>query len=102
MSQGLLDIANDLVAAARSDERANLHLNALNKLDVTVPWHLGFSCGRTLQAARLKAWGEKAESLAAAQAAFLGRARANGGSNSRRLRVSRYSGERIVSTQFGD
>jgi fructose-bisphosphate aldolase class 1 len=78
MSQGLSDIANDLVVDARSNERAVLHLNALNKPDVTLPRHLGFSYGRALQAAQMKTWGGKAESLAAAQAASFGRAGANG------------------------
>ena len=50
----------------------------MNKLNVTLPWHLSFSYGRALQAAPLNAWGGKAENLAAAQAAFLERAKANG------------------------
>ena len=42
------------------------------------PWALSFSYGRALQAAALKAWGGKAANVAAAQAAFLHRARMNG------------------------
>ena len=66
------------LSGGQSDEVATLHLNAMNKLNVTLPWHLSFSYGRALQAAPLNAWGGKAENLAAAQAAFLERAKANG------------------------
>ena len=41
------------------------------------PWALSFSYGRALQASTLKAWGGKAENVAAAQRAFLKRAQAN-------------------------
>ena len=78
MSQGLSDFASDLVADGQSDEVAVFHLNAMNKLDVTLSWHLSFSRGRALQAARLNARGGGAENLAAAQAASLERAKANG------------------------
>jgi fructose-bisphosphate aldolase class I len=43
-----------------------------------LPWKLTFSYGRALQAAALKAWAGKAENVAAAQRAFLHRARMNG------------------------
>lgn len=66
------------LSGGQSDEVATLHLNAMNKLGVTLPWHLSFSYGRALQAAPLKAWAGKAENLAAAQAAFSERAKANG------------------------
>jgi fructose-bisphosphate aldolase class I len=42
-----------------------------------LPWRLSFSYGRALQAAALKAWGGKAENVAAGQRAFLHRARMN-------------------------
>ncbi len=66
------------LSGGQSDEQATLHLNAMNKLLARLPWKLSFSYGRALQAAPLKAWGGKAENLAAGQAAFLERARANG------------------------
>jgi fructose-bisphosphate aldolase class I len=43
-----------------------------------LPWKLTFSYGRALQAAPQKAWSGKRENVAAAQAAFLHRARMNG------------------------
>ncbi len=66
------------LSGGQSDEQATLHLDAMNKLPARLPWKLSFSYGRALQAAPLKAWGGKAENLAAGQAAFLERARANG------------------------
>ena len=42
------------------------------------PWQLSYSYGRGLQAAPQKAWSGKKENVAAAQAAFLHRARMNG------------------------
>ena len=66
------------LSGGQGDEQATLHLNAMNKLHDDLPWRLSFSYGRALQAAPLKAWSGKAENVAAAQAAFLERARANG------------------------
>ena len=66
------------LSGGQDDEQATLHLNAMNKLHDNLPWKLSFSFGRALQAAPLKAWSGKAENVAAAQAAFLERARANG------------------------
>lgn len=66
------------LSGGQSDELATQHLNAMNKLPARLPWKLSFSYGRALQAAPLKAWSGKPENLAAAQAAFLERARANG------------------------
>ncbi len=65
------------LSGGQSDEDATLHLNAMNKLDPQ-PWALSFSYGRALQAAPLQAWGGKRENVAAGQAAFMKRARANG------------------------
>jgi fructose-bisphosphate aldolase class I len=66
------------LSGGQSDEDATLHLNAMNKMAGTLPWRLSFSYGRALQAAPLKAWSGKADNLAAAQAALLERAKANG------------------------
>ncbi len=65
------------LSGGQSDEDATLNLNAMNKLGA-VPWALSFSYGRALQAAPLKAWSGKQANLAAAQAAYLERAKANG------------------------
>ncbi len=65
------------LSGGQSDQDATAHLNAMNaKYDL--PWKLTFSYGRALQAAPQKAWGGKAENVAAAQAAFTHRAKMNG------------------------
>jgi fructose-bisphosphate aldolase class I len=68
------------LSGGQSDRLATLHLDAMNKLakEAGAPWKLSFSYGRALQAAPLQAWAGKAENLAAAQAALLERAKANG------------------------
>ena len=66
------------LSGGQSDEVATLHLNAMNKMGEGLPWRVSFSYGRALQAAPLKAWSGKADNLAAAQAALLERAKANG------------------------
>ena len=66
------------LSGGQSDEVATQHLNAMNRLDARAPWQLSFSYGRALQAAPLKAWGGENANRAAAQAAFLERAKANG------------------------
>ncbi len=65
------------LSGGQSDELATLHLNAMNKIADNLPWKLSFSYGRALQAAPLKTWAGKSENAAAAQAAFLDRAKAN-------------------------
>lgn len=65
------------LSGGQSDEEATRHLSAMNALG-DLPWKLTFSYGRALQAAALKAWGGKAQNVAAAQAAFSHRARMNG------------------------
>ncbi len=71
------------LSGGQSDEAATLHLNAMNKLAgrasaEPAPWKLSFSYGRALQAAPLKAWAGDHDKLAAAQAALMERAKANG------------------------
>ncbi len=66
------------LSGGQSDEVATRHLNAMNRLPAVKPWKLSFSYGRALQAAPLKAWGGKAANGAAAQAALMARAEANG------------------------
>ncbi|WP_299397453.1 class I fructose-bisphosphate aldolase [Pelagibius sp.] len=64
------------LSGGQNDELATEHLDAMNKLG-DLPWKLSFSYGRALQAAPLKAWSGQAANLAAGQAAFLERAKAN-------------------------
>ena len=67
------------LSGGQSDEDATAHLNAMNaQYRSFMPWALSFSYGRALQAAPLKAWGGKAENVAAGQRAFTHRARMNG------------------------
>jgi fructose-bisphosphate aldolase class I len=65
------------LSGGQSDEDATAHLDAMNRLGPQ-PWELSFSYGRALQAPALKAWQGKSENVAAAQAAYLKRARLNG------------------------
>ncbi|MFZ0073356.1 MAG: class I fructose-bisphosphate aldolase [Xanthobacteraceae bacterium] len=65
------------LSGGQSDEEATAHLDAMNRLG-ELPWHLTFSYGRALQAAPQKAWSGKSENVAAAQRAFIHRARMNG------------------------
>src|SRR3954463_13323974 len=65
------------LSGGQSDEEATAHLDAMNKLG-PLPWKLTFSYGRALQHAPQKSWGGKAENVAAAQRAFVHRARMNG------------------------
>eukprot|EP00161_Ancyromonas_sigmoides_P023181 TRINITY_DN7205_c0_g2_i1.p1 TRINITY_DN7205_c0_g2~~TRINITY_DN7205_c0_g2_i1.p1 ORF type:complete len:361 (+),score=221.03 TRINITY_DN7205_c0_g2_i1:72-1154(+) len=67
------------LSGGMSEEDATINLNAINSVPgFKYPWTLTFSFGRALQASVLKAWGGKAENVAAAQAALLVRAKANG------------------------
>ena len=71
------------LSGGQSDEAATLHLDAMNKLAgrasaEPAPWRLSFSYGRALQAAPLKAWAGDSDNVAAAQAALMERAKANG------------------------
>ena len=49
-----------------------------NQLETEKPWKLSFSYGRALQAAALTAWHGETGNVAAAQSAFLHRAKCNG------------------------
>ena len=67
------------LSGGQSEEDASVNLSAMNALTgIQKPWALSFSYGRALQASALKAWGGKAEQLAAGAAAFMVRASANG------------------------
>ena len=65
------------LSGGQTDEDATAHLNAMNAMGPH-PWELSFSYGRALQAPALKAWGGEESNVAAAQAAYLHRAKMNG------------------------
>ena len=65
------------LSGGQSDEKSTAHLSKMNELGGG-PWELSFSYGRALQAAPLKAWGGNADNIAAAQKAYLHRAKCNG------------------------
>lgn len=69
------------LSGGQSDELATAHLSAMNAMGPH-PWEVSFSYGRALQAPALKAWGGLTENIAAAQAAYLHRARCNGAARS--------------------
>jgi fructose-bisphosphate aldolase class I len=64
------------LSGGQSDEQATEHLSLMNQMG-GMPWPLTFSYGRALQSAAISAWGGKPENVAAAQRAFLHRARMN-------------------------
>jgi len=67
------------LSGGQSEEAASLNLNAMNALPgIAKPWALTFSYGRALQQSVLKTWKGQPENVAAAQAALLERAQANG------------------------
>ena len=63
------------LSGGQSSDDAIDHLNAMNAMDDNLPWNLTFSYGRALQQDALNAW--KGSNRAAAQEAFLSRAKAN-------------------------
>jgi len=65
------------LSGGQSDEDATAHLSRMNEIG-GFPWKMTFSYGRALQAAPQRAWSGKRENVAAAQRAFLHRARMNG------------------------
>jgi len=76
------------LSGGQSDDEATENLDAINRYaaKVGVPWQLSFSYGRGLQAAPQKAWSGKAGNVAAAQRAFLHRAKVTSAA-----RMGRYS-----------
>lgn len=51
------------LSGGQSDELATQHLNAMNQLDMKLPWRLTFSYGRALQQAPMKAWSGNDENM---------------------------------------
>lgn len=64
------------LSGGQSSPEATEHLNRMNALGPH-PWELTFSYGRALQEEALRAWGGKAQNVAAGQEAFLRRAKFN-------------------------
>jgi fructose-bisphosphate aldolase class I len=64
------------LSGGQSDEQATQHLSLINAMG-PFPWRLTFSFGRALQHAAITAWKGRPENVAAAQRAFLHRARMN-------------------------
>lgn len=65
------------LSGGQSESEATLHLSLMNRADHR-PWQLSFSYGRALQQSTLDAWRGLPANVAAAQRAFLRRARLNG------------------------
>ncbi len=65
------------LSGGQSDYHATAHLNAMNA-DYELPWKLSFSYARALQREPMRIWGNRAENVAAAQAALYHRAKMNG------------------------
>jgi len=65
------------LSGGQGDEEATANLDAINKIGPH-PWQLSFSYGRALQHAALGAWKGEDANAAAAQSAFLHRAKMNG------------------------
>ncbi len=65
------------LSGGQSAAEASEHLSLMNQMG-PLPWALTFSYGRALQDEALKAWGGKAENVAAGQKAFARRAKFNG------------------------
>jgi len=63
------------LSGGQSEEEATLNLNEINKQEL--PWTCTFSYGRALQGTCLATWEGKEDNVAAAQAAFLKRAKCN-------------------------
>lgn len=69
------------LSGGQSEEEASVNLNALNLYKGAKPWSLTFSYGRALQKTCLDVWQGKKENVAAAQAAWVKRAKANSEAN---------------------
>ena len=72
------------LSGGQDDVTATAHLNAMNRIDVAIPWELSFSYGRALQQPALAAWGGQGDKRDAGQRAFFHRAKANSAARSGR------------------
>ena len=65
------------LSGGQSNQEATDHLNAMNKLDMDLPWPLTFSYARALQNPAMEIWSGQADNVTTAQKAFYHRARVN-------------------------
>ena len=68
----------NFLSGGQTPQEATANLNAMNAAYAGLPWLLSFSYARALQEPPMAIWKGKPENAAAAQAAFLQRARLNG------------------------
>ncbi len=68
----------NFLSGGQTPEEATANLNAMNDGYPHLPWQLSFSYARALQEPPMATWKGRPENAAAAQAAFLHRARLNG------------------------
>jgi fructose-bisphosphate aldolase class I len=68
----------NFLSGGQTPQEATANLNAMNAGYAGLPWLLSFSYARALQEPPMATWKGKAENAAAAQQAFLHRARLNG------------------------
>jgi fructose-bisphosphate aldolase class I len=68
----------NFLSGGQTPQEATANLNAMNAGYPNLPWLLSFSYARALQEPPMATWQGKAENIAAAQSAFLHRARLNG------------------------
>ena len=81
--------AGDRVPLRRPDRRGRDRAPRRDQPAGPQPWELSFSYGRALQAPAQQAWAGQDANVAAAQAAYLKRARLNGAARSRRRTTRR-------------
>lgn len=67
----------NFLSGGQTPQEATANLNAMNARYPTLPWQLSFSYARALQEPPMAIWKGRPENIAAAQAAFLHRARLN-------------------------
>lgn len=65
------------LSGGQTEAEATAHLNAMNANFASQPWKLSFSYGRALQQSALQAWKGKPDNVAAAQQAYMDRAKQN-------------------------
>jgi len=88
------------LSGGQNEEEASVNLNAINNTPGKKPWSLTFSYGRALQGSTLEAWGGKKENVAAAQAAFLVRAKANSEAQQGKYKTSGASGKDLYEANY--
>jgi len=66
------------LSGGQGEEEASVNLNAIARVEGPKPWSLSFSYGRALQSSAQKAWSGRKDLVAAGQAAWYHRAKANG------------------------